>query len=442
MISEDTTVMKERRYIMKVNETKGLVVVFVHTNYSLISGGTEKFVRQYNDLLQNEGYNTLSFFPIESSPPFIKEKLAGVIYNGRFEYITYYKEIPRLIDCYLTKNSDQRISVCIQHLKNHDFNMISNVIQYYKAPTSLFVHDYYMLCVNSRLINSKGLQCGFTLPNSEKCDSCVYGLKAMEHSKNIRAFIECIKPYLYKVFTPSEFVKEVIVNSFSSLQGMLYVRPHLCFCGKKEIEAIKDDKIKLAYVGAQIRDKGYYEWKKIVEYIKLSCPDDYELYYFGYGTDKTEGVTNIYVAESSGQKMEIILQEYDISCALFWSLCGETYSYTYYEMLASGVFVLTNKVSGNVAYEVGKNHSGIIFDSIEDCKEWLSDTVRCKNEINMYRKKTTFPACFIPNSDIDISFIVWTGSHSTRCTSKKIKKNYYATALYRLKHFLNQNGEK
>ena len=42
-----------------------LIVTFTHTNYCLHSAGTEKFAREYSELLQGEGYTNLAFFAIE-----------------------------------------------------------------------------------------------------------------------------------------------------------------------------------------------------------------------------------------------------------------------------------------------------------------------------------------------------------------------------------------
>jgi hypothetical protein len=44
-----------------------------------------------------------------------------------------------------------------------------------------------------------------------------------------------------------------------------------------------------------------------------------------------------------------------IDVAFLWSLCPETFSFTLYESIAAGCFVLTNRDSGNIGAYVKEN---------------------------------------------------------------------------------------
>lgn len=365
-----------------------LIVTFVHSNYRLISAGTEKFVREYSSLLEKNTYNSLTFFSMAKRKNI---RLVGVIYNGLFIGLYQYELISEIISGIMSKYKLVLNSLCIQHLKNHDLEYIKNVIEEFEVPVNVFIHDYYALCINSRMISSDGNSCGFEKPNKEKCLGCQFSSMAIKHFNSTYEFYKSIDDNLNKVIVPSMFVEKILCNTFPFLERKIVVRPHLVFEGRSELKEISG-KIKIAYVGAQIEDKGFNEWIKLVEYLTKTHPNDYEFYYFGFGNKKINNVKNIYVAVSDKESkpMECYLKEYGINCALLWSHCEETYSYVYYEMALAGIFVITNLNSGNVSEEVLDKKNGIAFTDLNMVYDWFSKPEKVVESINEYRTSDRF----------------------------------------------------
>ena len=65
-------------------KSKKLVVVFTHTNYTLISGGTEKFLREYVAILRKNDIVDITIFPITHRG---KSSLYYAVGFGECQYI-------------------------------------------------------------------------------------------------------------------------------------------------------------------------------------------------------------------------------------------------------------------------------------------------------------------------------------------------------------------
>lgn len=421
----------------EICEKKKLVVVFTHTNYELISGGTEKFVREYAALIRSQNAVDLTIFPLAhrgKNYPFY----VGILFKGKFLGIYNADRIEKVIIWHIRKYDLVFSCVVIQHLKNSNLGIVLRVIEYFKAQTFLFIHDFYSICCNTRLISDDGEHCGFDIPSEYKCHLCSMKSEGIAHYNAISLFYEKIDKYLSKVYVPSEFVAEKILMVFPQWMNKIEVRPHLILSGFKK-HKLNNGKIKIAYVGAQIDDKGYDKWIYLVKQLSEKCSEDYEFYYFGYGSDRLPGVINIYAAESTGQKMENLLMQNNIDIAFFWTKCGETYSYVYYEMSLAGVFVVTNNRSGNVACEVSKNENGIIFSCIEDVVDWFINSKVVRDDVHYYRVNGRYkPEFKCINDYIDLPVNYKLTGYENGCN----RKHVVLTILYYVKHIVFNKGER
>lgn len=267
---------------------------------------------------------------------------------------------------------------------------------------------------------------------------CNYIEGAITHNRRISAFLEKINPFLEKIVVPSDFVKKVISSEFLFLSNKICVRPHLILDGVRNRSKVNKP-IRIAFAGAQIRDKGYEEWKMLVDQLPR---DKYEFYYLGFGKDCIDGVTNIsVVGANGGKKMQDWLIEKEIDCAFFWSHCAETYSYVYYELSVAGVYILTNRTSGNVTEAVEANKNGIVFFDIDECIRYLTDAENVERDIAYYRKTGDFrPLSAEPNSEVMVTRRI--NSNVSLPKGNKCKKNMFMSALYVLKHIIFSKGER
>ena len=175
------------------------------------------------------------------------------------------------------------------------------------------------------------------------------------------------------------------------------------------------------------------KWEEIIKHIEEETA--YKFKYLGVDVENDTKVENIYVStalQGMDAMKEAINQE-KINCAFLWPQCPETYSYVYYELLMSGVFIITNSISGNIKDEVIGRQNGMIFSSIDECIKWLNDAERVKSEINKYRSKAIIPEVYSTN--IDISKIVGQSNITDRIINKGRNALLpLSTLLYRIKY--------
>lgn len=389
---------------MDIDERKNkLVISFMHSNYLIRSAGTEKFISTYSKIIQKNGCNHLNFFSFYSHKSLLGIQIAGVNYNDEFIGIIKYCDIEKFIEKIVYEKNMSIEAIHLQHMQSHSLTELSKIINRWNAPTYVFVHDFFVLCDSPHLVDSQGKYCGATIPNENKCKKCSY--KGIIHFSKMKAFFSEIEKKLVSVIVPSDFVKNAITECFPEFSKKVFVRPHLIITGKKNYSEISG-KIRIAFAGRQSEEKGFKEWCNLVTSTYPKLKEKYEFYYLGIDSQKIQGVSNIYVSIAQQGKNAMIdaIKKNDIACAFVWPLCAETYSYVYYELSLAGVFMLSNSISGNIAVEIENNENGKVFETLEECKEWLKDYELVVKTINEYRINGKFrPANYEENENVQLS---------------------------------------
>lgn len=408
-----------------------LLITFTHTNYMLRSAGTEKFIRTFSKTLYEQGYMHLNFFSFYNEPS-KKRKSVGVNFNNKFIGIFEYDSLQKIIDYFVASNNLEVVSISIQHLLHHNLEVLSKVIKSCGVNVTLMVHDYYCICNQLKLVDSNGKYCGLTKPNEIKCSNCKNRDLGLQHHEKIVCFIDEIKEYVSGVVTPSEYVSKGLKMIFPDLEKVISVRPHLILTGKQKYEFI-NGKINIAFAGAQNKEKGFEEWKELIS--SMESTDRYNFFYLGAGKEEIQGVKNIFVSSAvqGDDAMVNALKNNNIHCAFLWPGWAETYSYVYYELAITGVYILTNSISGNICEEVNAKRNGQIFSDVAECVKWLSDTQNVYECINDYRQNGEF----LPDNSVDNKslkeFVTINNTYVVRHAAK-VKKDFKLSFFYEFKY--------
>lgn len=412
--------------------TNELVISFMHANYMVNSYGTEKFVRELSLELNKHAIHHLSFFSFYHN---YGKKSVGVTYDDRFNGIYDYYSIDPIINNYLVKYNIDKCTIHIHNFLNHDLSYIEKIIKKYNIEVCIIVHDFYILCDNYKLIQSNGTFCGGNPPDEKKCVDCDYKTNGIQHYMKMKQFLNGISYQLKNIICPSDYVKSIVISAYPEYKSRIIQRPHLKFEGHLERKSIQNQ-IKIGYAGIQVADKGFVDWKNLVNELNDNHVSEYSFYYFGTGKEKIDNVTNVYVssAEQGENAMVEAIRKEALDIVFMWTQCPETYSYVYYEMSINGVYVLTNTNSGNIQQEIKKNKNGVVFESYSDCLNYLKDGSAVKDDINEYRADDNFhplKMCF--NDDIDM---LRSNLNLNVINDKKIKvkKQYLKMVLYYFKH--------
>ena len=380
---------------------KPLIVSFSQSNYITEPHGVEKYIMELTTIYKFNGLDYLHFF---SFSDFKVKNYVGVLYNNDFMGLFHYKELISITRDFENKYNSRICCIHLQHLLNHKLSIISDYIIEFDVPVYLFVHDYYLLCNSYNFMNTDNVFCGVEKPCLNKCKNCGHWKKESKHIESIEKFIECCLPYLKHIIVPSRYVYDVFVNCWNKYKDYLIIRPHLICDGNVEYKAI-NNLLKIAFVGEQTEKKGFNYFEQLA--IDLADNSQYKIFYLGIGEKNISNVENIYVsiAEQGTDAMKHAVEKADICLAYLWSVCPETYSYVYYELLSKGVFIITNENSGNVAAMVKEYNNGKVFNNYKESLEWLSDTKNVVKEVNDYRTKSGYKPSIIRNN-VNIENIV------------------------------------
>jgi hypothetical protein len=349
---------------------RNIVISISHSNYKVVTAGTEKVLCEEQEILFQNGISYIHFFPklySFNSPIDDNTQYLGMTIDA--EFIDYFNINQLKAILYILKKLNIKfLGINIHHTLGIDMSILDKLISNISDNIKFFLHDYYSVCPQINFLKNDKKYCG-NMPKS-KCLDCVYGKKIEEHINKFRCFFH---KYDITFVAPSQIAKELWVKTYGELSHKVRIVPHQVFKGTYRKNNISDDKIRLAYVGYQAIHKGWDMWKFITENIDT---DKYELYHLGKCSEKIKNVNNIKVSFHKGGRDAMIktIRNNNIDIVFLWSIWPETYSYTYFESYAAGAFVITNSCSGNIADQVIKNQNGIILANKHSIRRFLADS--------------------------------------------------------------------
>ncbi|OJF76370.1 MAG: hypothetical protein BKP49_07825 [Treponema sp. CETP13] len=400
------------------------ILAISHSNYIINSAGTEKCIRDIENLLNKEGIYYIQIFPVRF------KNCIGVYFKKKFRGIYSYSDIIGL----LQKYKIDLIGIHIHHLLYHNLHNIINLLKELNLPITYFVHDYYAICSNYNLINSSGNYCGMSFPNKKKCANCSYYATSIYKHKEFENFFKTLANLIYKIITPSQFVATAWQNVYPIHTNKILIRNHLvpsrqnCIITNK-----KNTKLRIAYCGAKANAKGFMEWEKLI----LENKEKFEFFYLGTDKNKEKNVTNIYVnnvLQGSNAMTNALIQNH-IDVVFLWSTWPETYCYVYYEASMANCIIITNTISGNVANEVEKVGNGFIFDSLQDLQDNINNKSFHNAVLDIYKNNILIPKQYSANESLD-GLLFETNKDKIKYPKRFCTKKVLLSYCYAIKHKL------
>lgn len=282
------------------------VIVFSHSNYCLKAAGTEKAIRDLQEILILRNIHTLQVFSFNNTLSLSNyDQYIGINLDKEFMGIYKLKDFYNfIIELNFTKKISP-IAIHIHHLLNYDLNLLQYIIQNLNLPVYFFIHDFYTICKSINLIDSNNNFCGFEFPNEKKCSTCNFFNDANKLSNDMRKFISLIDKSVINYIVPSEFVFDKWTKQFLNISNKTIVREHMIFSDAYPISNKENHKLKIAFIGGQYNIKGFNEWCYFVEELsRLS--DNYEFYYFGNGERRLNNVKNIPVNNFNSKTNQMV----------------------------------------------------------------------------------------------------------------------------------------
>jgi len=379
------------------------VIQVFYTNINLNSAGTEKFINNQIVELNNQDIDAIILFPVRKIIFGVSLDYWGIMLNGKNLQILNTDEIVKELSIMSTENK-QLIGVMIHHLQNVNISKLQKILSSIrKCPILFYLHDFYTACVQYNLLRNDLKFCGSAEIEKEKCSNCRYYISSIESKERLRNLFSTIEnDYLFFI-APSNYVLNTWIKAYPEYVEKIHVIGHLEFRGEYSLnkELLNDnDQLNIAYVGASRYTKGWTYWLDAVNAIDLSF-HNYHLYKFGNKEPVSNKMTIVPVSiqKDGADAMINALRKNNIHVAVLNSICPETYSYTFYECLASNVFIITNKDSGNIQAQVRAFQNGIVLDSPIELSDILENELKLRSLINDYQMSThKIPAYYASNN--------------------------------------------
>lgn len=356
--------------LTKLNWNK--VVCCVSTMaYTASVGGGNKFVTEQNRVLEANGYGVLHIVPVQYYQSFFEDEMLWITYNEKTLGVYSLNEIITYIE---------KCRTMIIHSPYYAIRLIRKIYNGMKKLRQclFYLHDFACVC-SRRFLPVEDKECFEEL--KKQCIDCKDG-------QNRMLLYHEYKKLFYNdnvlLIAPSQIVIDKVSQVYK--EAHYKVIPHyeyeIDYAPKKV-----NNKLKIAFVGAATRVKGWEAFKKIV----LELKDTYEFYCFGKCDDKIDDVEYVEIhMEGTAEQlcMKDALIKYEIDMAYLGSICCETYSFTYIEAFECGTYVLTTEKSGNICESVKKNKNGYVAEDTDDLIRFLKkEDMELKNIILEQNRK-------------------------------------------------------
>lgn len=416
------------------------VISISYGNYLIQNGGTDKVIREHQNLFAECDIDYVFLFPVVRT---IKMGRFSKTYrfwgvNKNKELVGLYKleSVINYIDSQLYGKNKCR-GIFIHHtwrVLDEDLKAILDLIE---APIYYYLHDFHSICDGNNLVNQTGDYCGYGLTHLMCNKECIYYEQSQDNRIGLLSLIRRYEQRLTFV-APSDNTRDIYKRTFEEYSDKFITIEHQKMVGEYDKKSFGKP-VKIAFIGKQISLKGWEDYKELIKDVGNSS--EFEFYYLGTGSDVPANVkaVEVSVREQGSDAMMNALRSQGIDVVLLLSHWPETYSYTYFEAYAAGCFVITYACSGNMADMVKKNHNGIVVDDKEQLLLQLHDSgILTKCIIDFFTRHPHFPLALEANDEIARTVLkkeIQVGANDSHGFC--IKRQLLAEALYR---FQNRNA--
>lgn len=330
----------------------GMCISFSHDDYLRHTGGVQKFVADESRYAEEAGYPYIHMCPAIPGLQLVEGGAMGsLLVNctvaGVFAGTFTAAELASTLEWVESKHPGA-LKVCTIHsMMGWRTDAVAAISRLF-AQRFFYVHDYFALCGEYRLLRNNVQACGAPAPESAQCRICVHGDQRVAHLARVEQFFAAVNPTL--VF-PSAAAQAQFRQSglYPDLAGI--VVPHIEVeqapaTGPRKLRPAGD--IRVAYCGAAAAHKGFFHFEQIVR--ECAGAKGLAFHHFGSEDGRVPNVEYVPVALKDGRsRLTDMLRAYDIDIVFVGSVWAETFNFIAYEAAQAGAAVITLDGAGNVA---------------------------------------------------------------------------------------------
>jgi glycosyltransferase involved in cell wall biosynthesis len=342
------------RALGKLRE-KPFVLAFSQDNYLKVIGGVQLKIADQQREMNDKGLSYLHLSPFKARTTLDFSNKPGVMnLNLDGQFVGYIDDETLLSAFKSLAEAGTLKEIVIHHLMGWKLNYVEQLLTLAKnVPVRFWLHDFFSVCPNYTLLRNDREYCHAPEPYSNACQLCIYGTIRPLH---YQAFSDLFRQFPIHVVAPSEFALEFWREKFPLVANEGYVVPNAILEWQGRLQDTCENRpLRIAFVGYPVLHKGWQAWLRLSN--QFGKDSRYKFFHFSSDWQPSPNFekVSVKVTQKNRSAMIDVLSNKKIDIAFLWSICPETFSFTLYEALAAGCYIVTNSASGNIQDTILRN---------------------------------------------------------------------------------------
>lgn len=336
-------------------QTQSFGLALSQDDYLEVVGGVQLKLADQQLEMNEQGiaYLHLSPFLVRNTLDFSQAPGVTKLYlDGKF--VGYADDETLLSNLAMLVKSGTLTDVHLHHLMGWKTDFVAQILSLAgDAPVNFWLHDFFSICPNYFLLRNDREYCHAPDLNSNACQLCVYGSIRPLH---FQAFTNLFQRFPIKAIAPSDYALQLWTEKFPTVTAEGRVVPNARLQWDERLwEEVDDQPLRIAFVGYPVLHKGWQTWLSLTN--QFGKDPRYKFFHFSGDWQPSSNFEKVAVEVTGKNRaaMTNALREIEINIAFLWSICPETFSFTLFESLAAGCYVITNPASGNIQDTIVRN---------------------------------------------------------------------------------------
>lgn len=255
-----------------------------------------------------------------------------------------------------------RMEVAVHQMLGHSPEEIAELVKSTGSNRCVFwLHDFLTLCPSFTLQRNDLSFCAAPPLTSNSCALCIYGAERVQHTERMAAFFRSIEVHLV---SPSKVTLDFWTKHTDLPTKSTRVEPHmkLEWTRLENPSAIDSEKpVTVGFLGTPAAHKGWPIFERLSKDEELTKGFRFLLFSASSPPGSTIKRIGVHVTAETPTAMSDAIAANGVDIALHWPSWPETFSLTTYEAMAGGAYLVTNRISGNVAATVHELERGAVL---------------------------------------------------------------------------------
>lgn len=377
--------------------TPRVMVSLSHDNYLTNKGGVQFCIQQEEAAARDRSVVYLNLHPSRALPRLAHiaetpDPAVNLVLNGAMIGTSPISEVIRATKALVA--ADVRIDVVVHHLLGHVPEQVARLVQTSRNPCWFWLHDFFALCPGFTLLRNDLTYCAAPPVSSNACQICLYGEERALHLQRIRVLAATVDLHL---ISPSDFMTRHF-NALGSLPftgSQITTVPHMDVLWRDlaagPVSHLEHNSpLKIAFLGNPAYHKGWQAFQMLSQDTR-ALSHGVRFLHLGAERKQALGVDwqFVQVSAQDPEAMVRALTENAVDFVFHWANWPETFSFTTFEALAAGAWVITRPESGNVAATMAQIEPALIFPDTDALLVALGDGTLAAIAKKLRQKRST-----------------------------------------------------